>query len=46
MEKSRKITIGYGWCQNQKAKLKVAGGVIPQSNQQEADPTISFIEHL
>ena len=28
-------TIGYGCCQNQEAKLKIAGGVIPRSNQQE-----------
>ena len=21
--------IGYGWCQNQEAKLKIVGGVIP-----------------
>ena len=36
-------TLGYGWRQNQEAKLKIAGGVIPQSNQQEADPTSSHI---
>ena len=28
--------------QNQEAKLKIVGGVIPQSNQQEADPTNSY----
>ena len=27
-------TIGYGCRQNQEAKLKIVGGVIPQSNQQ------------
>ena len=31
--------IGYGWRQNQEAKLKVVGGVIPWFNQQEDDPT-------
>ena len=34
-------TKGYGWCKNQEAKLKIVGGVMPQSNQQEAYPTIS-----
>ena len=28
---------------NQEPKLKIVGGVIPQSNQQEADPTSSYI---
>ena len=36
-------TIGYGCRQNQEAKLKIVAGVIPRSNQQEADPTSSFI---
>ena len=36
-------TIGYGCRQNQEAKLKIVGGVIPWSNQQEADPTNSNI---
>ena len=27
-------TIGYGWRQNQDAKLKIVGGVISWSNQQ------------
>ena len=34
-------TIGYGCHQNQETKLKIVGGVIPRSNQQEADPTNS-----
>ena len=33
----------YGWLQNQEAKLKIVGGVITWSNQQEADPTNSYI---
>ena len=36
-------TIGYGWRQNQEAKLKNVGGVITWSNQQEADQTSSYI---
>ena len=32
-----------GWCQNYEAKLKIVGGVIPRSNQQEADPTSIYI---
>ena len=36
-------TIGYGCRQNQEAKLKIVGGVIPPSNQQEADPTSSYM---
>ena len=36
-------TIGYGWRQNQEAKLKIVGGVISWSNYQEADPTNSYI---
>ena len=35
-------TIGYGWRQNLEAKLKILGGVITRSNQQEADPTSSY----
>ena len=35
-------TIGYGSRQNQEANLKIVGGVIPQSNQQEADPISSY----
>ena len=35
--------IGYGCRQTQKAKLKIVGGVILWSNQQEADPTSSYI---
>ena len=34
---------GYGCPQNQEAKLKIVEGVIPWSNQQEADPTSSYI---
>ena len=34
-------TIGYGWCQNQEANLKIVGGSIPPSKQQEPDPTSS-----
>ena len=37
-------TIAYGCCQNQEAKLKDCKGVIPRSNQQEADPTNSYIK--
>ena len=33
----------YGCHQNQEAKLKIVGGVIPQSNQQKADPISSYI---
>ena len=36
-------TIGYDCPQNQEAKLKIVGGVILWSNQQEADPTSSLI---
>ena len=36
-------TIGYGWRQYPEAKLKIVGGVILRSNQQEADPTSSYI---
>ena len=36
-------TIGYGWQQNQEVKLKIVGGVITWSNQQEIDPTGSYI---
>ena len=35
-------TIGYGFRQNKEAKLKIVGGVIPWSYQQEADPTSSY----
>ena len=38
-----KKTIGYGCRQNQDAKLKIVGGVILRSNQQELDPTNSYI---
>ena len=30
-----KRTIGYGWRQNQVAKLKIVGGDLPGSNQQD-----------
>ena len=33
-------TICYGWRQNQEAKLKIVGGDLPGSNQQDLDPTI------
>ena len=33
-------TIGYGWRQNQEAKLKIVGGDLSGSNQQDLDPTI------
>ena len=33
-------TTGYGWRQNQEAKLKIVGGYFPGSNQQDLDPTI------
>ena len=36
-------TIGYGCRQNQEAKLKIVGGVIPRSKQQEADPPSSSV---
>ena len=36
-------TIGYGWRQNQEANLKIVGRVITWSNQQEADPTSSYV---
>ena len=36
-------TIGYGWRQNQEAKLKIVGGDLPGSNQQDLDPTIHYI---
>ena len=36
-------TIGYACRQNQEAKLKIVGGVIPQSNQKEADQTSNYI---
>ena len=36
-------TIGYCSHQNQEASLKIVGGVILQSNQQEADPTSIYI---
>ena len=39
-------TIGYGWRQHQEAKLKIVGEVIPYSNQQEADPTSSYITYF
>ena len=42
-DKIEQRTIGYGCCQNQEAKLKIVGGVIPQTNQQEADLTSSYI---
>ena len=31
------------WTIGQEAKLKIVGGVIPQSNQKEADPTSIYI---
>ena len=39
-------TIGYGWRRNQEAKLKIVGGVLTWSNQQEADPTSSYIKSV
>ena len=36
-------TIGYGWHQNQEAKLKIVGGDLSESNQQDLDPTIHYI---
>ena len=33
-------TIGFGWRQNQDAKLKIVGGDLTGSNQQDLDPTI------
>ena len=35
--------IGYGWRQNQEAKLKIVGGDLPGSNQQDLDPTIHYV---
>ena len=37
------LTIGYGWRQNQEAKLKIVGGDLSRSNQQDLDPTIHYI---
>ena len=34
-------TIGYGWRQNQEAKLKIVGGDLPGSNQQDLDSNFS-----
>ena len=39
-------TIGYGWRQNQKAKLKIVGGDLPGSNQQDLDLTIHYITSI
>ena len=36
-------TIDYGWRQNQEAKLKIVGGDLSGSNQQDPDPTIHYI---
>ena len=36
-------TIGYGWRQNQEARLKIVGGDLSRSNQQDLDPTIHYI---
>ena len=36
-------TIGYGWRQNQEVKLKIVGGDLSGSNQQDLDPTIHYI---
>ena len=33
-------TIGYGWRQNQEAKLKIVGEDLSGSNKQNIDPTI------
>ena len=33
------FTIGHGWHLNQEAKLKIVGGDLPGSNQQDLDPT-------
>ena len=35
--------IGYGWRQNQEAKLKIVGGDLSGSNQQDLYPTIHYI---
>ena len=35
--------IGYGGRQNQEAKLKIVGGDLSGSNQQDLDPTIHYI---
>ena len=35
-------TIGYGWRQNQEAKLKIVGGDLSGSDQQDLDPTIHY----
>ena len=40
-------TIGDGWCQNQEANLKIVGGDLYGSNQQDLYPTIhSFRDNL
>ena len=36
-------TIGYGWRQTQEAKLKIVGGDLRGSNQQDLDPTTHYI---
>ena len=36
-------TIGFGWRQNQDAKLKIVVGLISWSNYQEANPTNSYL---
>ena len=38
--KIERRTIGYDWRQNQEAKLKIVGGDLSGSNQQDLDPTI------
>ena len=38
--------IGYGWQQNQGSKLKIVGGDLSGSNQQDLDPTIHYITSL
>ena len=41
--KIEQITIGYGWRQNQGAKLKIVGGDLSGYNQQDLDPTIHYL---
>ena len=38
-------TRGYGWRQNQEAKLKIVGGDLSGSNQQDLEPTIHYIHY-
>ena len=38
--------IGYGWHQNQEAKMKIVGGDLPGSNQQDLDRTIHSLKSV